>query len=185
MNINDDDCIRYLMREMDPSEEIEFERKMLSDQNLLIEVESLRSTYNKFKKLPLQNPPAHLVAEIQKNAVQQQSKRVRKQHWLNKSVAIAATFTLLLASAGIYFYDFESDTPITNFSTASQNSLVKPWVDKNEVISVSDRVDANRAKVIGNDYEKSYEKLIPVQSVEMPSRQRQGVLLTRAVQNNQ
>ena len=54
---NDEGCIRYLMQEMDPAEEIEFEREMLKNQDLLIEVESLRRTDKKLGKLPLINPP--------------------------------------------------------------------------------------------------------------------------------
>ena len=50
MQINDDGCIRYLMKEMDPSEEIEFEREMMKDEDLLIEVETLRKSFQKLGK---------------------------------------------------------------------------------------------------------------------------------------
>lgn len=185
MQINDDDTIRYLMREMDPSEEIEFERKMLSDQNLLIEVESLRSTLNKVKKLPLQNPPPNIIAEIQQKAIKEQRKNIKASNWMGKSIAVAASL-VLIATASIYFYNMSTipQNP-SELSEIKGSSMVKPWIDKNEIIRVADRADANRAKVIGLDYEKSYEKLVPVHSVETSSTQRQGVLLTRSVQKGQ
>ena len=44
MHTDENNAIRYLMKEMDPSEEMEFEKQMREDENLLIEVESLRAT---------------------------------------------------------------------------------------------------------------------------------------------
>lgn len=110
MQINDEDCIRYLMREMDPSEEIEFEREMMSNENLLIEVESLRSTYNKVKKLPLKQTPAEILNKVKEQAVSDQQKRLRSSFkligWFGKTVAVAATI-LLLISVSVYFIDLE------------------------------------------------------------------------------
>ena len=183
MHTNDDDTIRYLMREMDPSEEIEFERKMLSNQNLLIEVESLRSTLYKVKKLPSQNPPSHLIAEIQKKAIEEQKKQIKRPLLARKSVAVAASL-ILIASTSLYFYNADNSSQNNSrLVEVSRSSLVKPWIDENEIIRVTDRTDVNRAKVIDSDYEKSYERLEPVQVVETGSKQRQGVLLTRSVQN--
>eukprot|EP00579_Thalassiosira_antarctica_P023677 CAMPEP_0201981284 /NCGR_PEP_ID=MMETSP0904-20121228/73048_1 /ASSEMBLY_ACC=CAM_ASM_000553 /TAXON_ID=420261 /ORGANISM="Thalassiosira antarctica, Strain CCMP982" /LENGTH=296 /DNA_ID=CAMNT_0048533817 /DNA_START=138 /DNA_END=1025 /DNA_ORIENTATION=+ len=82
MQINDEDCIRYLMREMDPSEEIEFEREMMSNENLLIEVESLRSTYNKVKKLPLKQTPQDLLSKVKEQAVMDQRKKLRSSYFM-------------------------------------------------------------------------------------------------------
>ena len=80
MQKNDEDCIRYLMREMDPSEEIEFEREMMSNENLLIEVESLRSTYNKVKKLPLKQAPKELLNRVKEEAVLNQQQNLKPNH---------------------------------------------------------------------------------------------------------
>jgi len=188
MQINDEDCIRYLMREMDPSEEIEFEREMMSNENLLIEVEILRSTYNKVKKLPLKQPPTEILDKIREQAVSTQKKNIRSSlnlfGWLGKAVAVAATLLLLLSS-GFYFFE-----PVANvFNTTENNAQVlpntsvQPWVDRNQVIKVSDRIDAIKAQNIGDDYEKSYDKLILINQVESPAQQRQGVLLTSSPVN--
>jgi hypothetical protein len=182
MQINDEDCIRYLMREMDPSEEIEFEREMMSNENLLIEVESLRSTFNKVKKLPLKQTPADVLKKVKEQAVHDQQRQLRNSFklvgWFGKSVAAAATL-LLLVSTSLYLFDFESVTiPSNSVVNVSNASSVKPWVDRNEIIKISDRTDALQAEKIVTDYENSYKKLIPVNRVESPLNQRQGVLLT-------
>lgn len=187
MQINDEDCIRYLMREMDPSEEIEFEREMMSNENLLIEVESLRSTYNKVKKLPLKQTPAEILNKVKEQAVSDQQKRLRSSFkligWFGKSVAVAATI-LLLISISVYFIDFGTLTSSPTQTTVISAGTVQPWVDRNEIINISDRTDVVQAQRIGAEYEKSYEKLIPVNKVDEPSNQRQGVLLTSSPVNN-
>jgi hypothetical protein len=187
MQINDEDCIRYLMREMDPSEEIEFEREMMSNENLLIEVESLRSTYNKVKKLPLKQTPAEILNKVKEQAVSDQQKRLRSSFkligWFGKSVAVAATI-LLLISISTYFIDFGTLTSSPAQTTVISAGTVQPWVDRNEIINISDRTDAVQAQRIGAEYEKSYEKLIPVDKVDISSNQRQGVLLTSSPVNN-
>lgn len=187
MQINDEDCIRYLMREMDPSEEIEFEREMMSNENLLIEVESLRSTYNKVKKLPLKQTPAEILNKVKEQAVSDQQKRLRSSFkligWFGKSVAVAATI-LLLISISAYFIDFGTLTSSPAQTTVISAGTVQPWVDRNEIINISDRTDAVQAQRIGAEYEKSYEKLIPVDKVDISSNQRQGVLLTSSPVNN-
>lgn len=187
MQINDEDCIRYLMREMDPSEEIEFEREMMSNENLLIEVESLRSTYNKVKKLPLKQTPAEILEKVKKQAVSDQQKQLRSSFmligWFGKTVAVAATI-LLLISVSVYFIDFGALTDSPSENTIISAGSVQPWVDRNEIIKISDRTDAIQAQRIGADYEQSYEKLIPVNKVVIPSNQRQGVLLTSSPVNN-
>lgn len=188
MQINDEDCIRYLMREMDPSEEIEFEREMMSNENLLIEVESLRSTYNKVKKLPLKQTPKELLSLVKEQAVIDQKKNLRRSFkmigWFGKSVAAVAAI-LLLVSVGLYVFDTGGDALSSSNSAQNITSAgnIQPWVDRNEVIKVSDRIDAIKAQNIGEEYEKSYDKLIPVSDPSVPSKQRQGVLLTSSPVN--
>jgi len=188
MQLNEEDCIRYLMREMDPSEEIEFEREMLSNQDLLIEVESLRSTYNKVKKLPTKETPQEVLDRVKDFAIKEQQSKLNRSSriigWFGKSVAAVATI-LLMASAGIYFYGSVNDVSIKNNSSnmIQAANQIQPWVDRNEIISVSDRVDENRAQIIGEEYNNSYNKLTPVNSVGNVRPQRQDVLLTRSRQN--
>lgn len=136
---NDEGCIRYLMQEMDPAEEIEFEREMLNNQDLLIEVESLRRTYKKLGKLQLINPPNDFIEQVKQNAVRVQKHQTHRSKIIfikfAKAVASAAA-AILIVSSTLYFNDYFKSTPIDNTSTiqAIQNSNVQPWVDKNEII---------------------------------------------------
>ncbi len=186
MQLNDEDCIRYLMREMDPSEVIEFEREMLSNQDLLIEVESLRSTYNKVKKLPLKETPKEVLERVKALAVEEQKKKADQSFkligWFGKSVAAIACI-ILLVSSGIYFFTPDSAADKSPANLVQSATPVQPWVDRNEIITVTDRMDENRALLIGEEYEKSFEKLIPVNNSEEYRSPRQGVLLTRSSQN--
>ena len=52
MQIEHTDIIRFLMDEMDPSEKIVFEQRIQLNQDLLIEVESLKQTWQKLVYIP-------------------------------------------------------------------------------------------------------------------------------------
>ena len=52
MQIEHTDIIRFLMDEMDPSEKIVFEQRIQLNQDLLIEVESLKKTWQKTSYIP-------------------------------------------------------------------------------------------------------------------------------------
>ncbi|MDX1638231.1 MAG: hypothetical protein R3281_09690 [Balneolaceae bacterium] len=61
--------IRYLMKEMDPSEEVLMERSMMEDEDLLIEVECMRQTLKKLDEgLPRMDPPDSVREEILQKA---------------------------------------------------------------------------------------------------------------------
>lgn len=161
---NEEGCIRYLMREMDPAEEIEFEREMLKDENLLIEVESLRKTYQKLGKLPLKHPPAHIVEQVVEKAVEQQKKKVQDSRiWvMNFSRAVASVAAaVLIVSAGVYFYN----TPTENSGeqtqyTAEQEVNIQPWVDRNNVIQlVGTSTQPSMSESLQNDVMQSFQKL--------------------------
>ncbi|MDZ7694328.1 MAG: hypothetical protein U5K69_24935 [Balneolaceae bacterium] len=62
---DNNDSIRYLMKEMDPSEEVLMERSMMEDEDLLIEVECMRQTLNKIEKnLPKVEPPPDVTQAV-------------------------------------------------------------------------------------------------------------------------
>ena len=56
----DELCIKYVFDELDPSEISLVEQAMIADQNLLIEIESLKSTWHKLKILPEVSPPQNI-----------------------------------------------------------------------------------------------------------------------------
>ena len=71
MRNEDNDCIRYLMKEMDPSEELLMERAMMEDEDLLIEVESMRQTLQKLDQLPKMDPPSDVAEAVMEKAAEQ------------------------------------------------------------------------------------------------------------------
>ena len=103
---NENNCIRYLMKEMDPSEELLMERAMMEDENLLIEVESMRQTLAKLDKLPRKNPPSELTDGIIKQAANH-VKHNRDARTLLKPIykyAVAATLALTVTAGGAWFF---------------------------------------------------------------------------------
>ena len=165
MQNNDDGCIRYLMKEMDPSEELEFEREMMEDENLLIEVESLRKTFQHLGKLPVLNPPKSLIENISETATRTQKQRIdQTRKWaalMAKSVAVAAVF-LMIASTGIYFYGNGSSSGIDARNTPASASVegVQPWVNRNNVIRFAGTATQGaNPQPLQDDVEESFKKL--------------------------
>lgn len=79
---NENDVIRYLTGEMDPTEEVLMEREMMEDDDLLIEVESMRQTMNRLEDLPENEPSEELT-----NSIIEQAAEHRKR-WFNYFPAI-------------------------------------------------------------------------------------------------
>ena len=191
MQINEVNSIRYLMREMDPSEEIEFEREMMSDENLLIEVESLRCTLQKVGKLPARSAPKLVLDNVVADAIKAQQQNIKESQrfagWLTRSVAAAAV-VILTVSTGYYVMNDaptnSAETPST-VSTSSMSPQIKtkniqPWVDRNEVISVTDQTNAIRSQKLDQDYTESYNKLILVRDSQQSSSPNREILYTNS-----
>lgn len=166
MQNENNDCIRYLMKEMDPSEELLMERAMMRDENLLIEVESMRQTFSKLDGLPQIEPPSH----IQQSVLQKASDHAAKKHNSHSvfkpiyKYAVAATLALTVTAGGMWFFvgtEGEKDSSLA--SSASNSSLlpqessalvtesssvqrvsakgskVEPWIDRNNVLHFKDQ----------------------------------------------
>ncbi len=164
MQKNDDVCIRYLMREMDPSEEIEFEREMMTDENLLIEVESLRKTYQKLGKLPLWEPPPDLITKIASDAVKAQQEQInRSSRWtflMSRSVAAAAV-AILIISTTIYFSNGEAYSQTDTIQTTKTTSeIIKPWVDRSNTLHFAGTsLQAGNSQPLQLEVDQSFSKL--------------------------
>ena len=130
---NENNCIRYLMKEMDPSEELLMERAMMEDENLLIEVESMRQTLAKLDKLPRKNPPSELTDRIIKQAADH-AKHNRGAQTLLKPIykyAVAATLALTVTAGGAWLFmekaDLFADGEGSGDSSVSERPS-QPWV---------------------------------------------------------
>jgi anti-sigma-K factor RskA len=125
MRNENNDCIRYLMKEMDPSEELLMERAMMEDEDLLIEVESMRQTLKKLDKLPEKNPPSELSDQIMEQAAAQAQKNRASTISSFKPAfkyAVAATIALTLTAGGAWFYIGSEGDNRQQLSTASTSN---------------------------------------------------------------
>lgn len=179
----DDGCIRYLMQEMDPAEVIEFEREMLNDENLLIEVESLRKTYKKFGKLPLYSPPKTLIDQVVQKAISEQQKRTgaTKFIYLKSSKAVASISAIIILSVGTFFYGnfINKNTDTISNLNVLQPKEIQPWMDKNEEIQFVGTTQQQQApSSLDKIVERSFKKLRLVNSDTGFSNPNQTVILT-------
>lgn len=167
--------ISYVFNEMDPSEEVEFERELSGNSNLLIEVESLKKTKGQLDNLPLMEPPRNVVSSIQQHA-ERYSKSRRRNANLPIYTAFAAVFLIGLTSGFFLLNQPEHNSGETNRAGLSnvpllQNSTsvtsttrerIKPWVDENEVIRFTDRFQAAEQTSFDTIFKNSFQKLTPV-----------------------
>lgn len=123
----DELCVKYVFDELDPSEVTIVEQAMTNDQNLLIEVESLKSTWRKLQKLPELTPPANI-----SKAVIDQARDFSNQqqffgnHWRNPGLLATAAivlFSLLVSTAYLLPSDtLERDNQQEGRATASMRT---------------------------------------------------------------
>lgn len=189
---DDNSSIRYLMKEMDPSEEMLFEKKMMDDANLLIEVESLRKVNKRLSELPETEPPAHVTRKILREASDHYSDKKRTQI---RTVYFSAAATVLVVFFTGAFLVYEQDNIMPAESTNSQSSAgsavhtfdldsestsngLSPWVDNNQEIHFNDRINAENAAVFDSMLNTSMERLRPLQRIDGRDRSVRGLHLT-------
>lgn len=192
MTFNDNASIRYLMKEMDPSEEMLYEKRMMEDENLLIEVESLRKVNQRLSELPEVNPPAHLTRQILHDATDYYNKKMKKR---SKAVYLSAAATIIVFffAGAIFVYEQEnnpppegseraavtSTTPPTfDLNSESSSNNLTPWVDHNQEIHFNDRFDSERAARFDSIMNISFERLQPIQDMERRNDRARGLHLT-------
>ncbi|MDG5766385.1 hypothetical protein QA596_02820 [Balneolales bacterium ANBcel1] len=103
MSSVDELCVKYVFDELDPSEITLVEHAMLEDQNLLIEVESLKSTWKKLKKIPELDPPENISAAIMEQAHEHaRQQQLFGKNWSNPGLMATAAvvlFSLIISTA--------------------------------------------------------------------------------------
>jgi hypothetical protein len=100
MSKKDNRSIAFIYDEMDPSEKLEFERDLEIDNNLLIEVESLKNVSENLNNLKEIAPPQDIVEIICKSAVKHKS---RTGGSYKRSAFYAAAAILLLGMTSGFF----------------------------------------------------------------------------------
>lgn len=176
MKFDENDSIRYLMKEMDPSEELLFEKRMEEDEDLLIEVESLRRVVQRLSDLPEMDPPRHL----SRNLVLQASAHLNRRKRRTQTLYLSAAASVLIAFlAGALLFQDSSTTggfdsveppraenalPITKTETQSDSDDPAPWVDHEQDLHFLDRYSADQTESYDSLLQNSYQRLRPVQS---------------------
>lgn len=182
--LNDENApIRYLMKEMDPSEEVLMERAMMEDDDLLIEVESLRQTLKRLDELPEKDPPTHVSESILEYAVEKAESRRLANILSFQPLRYAAAAVLVLGVSVGSFWIYENpdevnpsndsantaqtatsvsdmSVPSLNISTFGENNM-EPWVDKKDVIYFQDQFNSSSAEY-DSILKSSMQKLTPL-----------------------
>lgn len=140
-NEDNNDCIRYLMKEMDPSEELLMERAMMEDEDLLIEVESMRQTLKKLDQLPEVKPPSDVTEAIKEKAAEQAKKNRNQNQTFSPAYkyAVAATLALTLTAGGAWLFIGSGDTKSNNSEQTTTASVSSPTAAQTQGI---DRVSS-------------------------------------------
>ncbi|MEX1212485.1 MAG: hypothetical protein WEA36_06555 [Balneolaceae bacterium] len=203
MIFDENAIVRYLLREMDPSEERLFEQRMNEDENLLIDVESLRAVYQRISTLKPVNPPKH----VSRNVLMQASRHLamhqrRKQRsiWMTAAATLLVLFvggTWLLGEnrgatdvtggipveAGTGAVEVMTVQPVevtghaTDPSGAGESaSRVTPWVDRNEELHFLDRFDQQNADRFDSLLYQSMDRLKPLQQRAVQTQEPTGGL---------
>lgn len=168
---------------MDPSERVEFERELLEDENLLIEVESLRTIQQKMSELKTIYPPKDVTAALctdlsRKNRLKRFS---QTRNRLLAAAVVVSAFTSLsylllyspsegqqhsgseqaasLGSSGILVPAASAD-PVPR--SGSSEAGIQPWVDSNEVIHFIDQFQPSAEASLDSIYYQSIQRLTPV-----------------------
>ncbi|AXJ00003.1 hypothetical protein CYPRO_0719 [Cyclonatronum proteinivorum] len=132
----DDLLLRYVLNELDPSDARLVEQAMLEDENVLIEIESLRLTLRKLRDLPQVAPPPGLQQELlQKAAVQaeknrKQSSKARLNRYLRYYTMPAAAVMIMALGLG-YFIHFLNETSAQ--PDASSSEVIQTVPDRSSV----------------------------------------------------
>ncbi len=177
MSTKKTNSVAYLYKEMDPSERVEFERLLNENENLLIEVESLRSVSSRLDQLPAISAPDHVLESVYSTASQ---KAVSSKRSIYKPLFLAAAAVVALGfTAGALVYDTGNSPSVSGTAsvgaigafnpeiqpgetTTGQTNQNSTWIDRNEVIHFT----GNSGTVTSSDrdslLQNSYQRLTPV-----------------------
>jgi len=171
----DEICLKYILNELDPSDVLLVEQAMKDDENVLIEIESLRATLRKLDKLPESTPPEEVRQKILLQASEYAQNRSSTGFLgfnpSNATSLAAAAILFVSISIGLYSYSstnfpasngsevnpssvsaIETSTPdasLTNIAgTGNAEPAVQPWVDNNKVLRINVANSASGLSII-------------------------------------
>lgn len=202
MTFDENAIIRYLMGEMDPSEATLFEQKMQEDEDLLIDVESLRAVYQRISNLKPMNPPKQVSRQVLMEASHHLALKERSRQ--RRAWMAAAASVLVLVLGGVWATsgdpiqvsgeelsvggvsapaELEATTAsgplsgsVDEAGTVKAASNVSPWVDNNEELHFMDRYDQRMAGQFDSLLYQSMDRLQPLQQTAVETREPTGGL---------
>lgn len=128
MNDISNRCISYIYNEMDPSEQVEFEREFEQNENLLIEVESLKNVSEKLQDIRLMDPPADLVENIYQQASHTNASAGQSFNWWRwGSVAAVLLISVSMSSYMLLPVAESEDLPEVEGNTLMGASSTPQW----------------------------------------------------------
>lgn len=188
--------VAYLYNEMDPSEKLEFERDLNNDENLLIEVETLRKVADKLHRMDTVQPPDKIVDAVMQSLVDRKavagSRRSRKFIYYSAAAIFIFGLTygfILIGDVGDVISNnsesasvgsFQNVLPASMGSSAkvSETGKVMPWVDHNEVLHFRDGLYGSEASSADSIFRQSFRKLTPITNPSQSPTARQNLHLT-------
>ncbi len=181
MSSVDELCVRYIFDELDPSEVTVVEQAMIEDQNLLIEVESLKSTWRRMKKMPFMQPPEVLSEAIIHQAKEHASRSsLFSRRWQYPGLMATAALVLLslmltavylLPQDNLFGLGTESEIATEPAPVSVQqagNPGLKPpapWIDRHNMLYIASRENRkkdNKADSSGSIRRSSMKTTDPV-----------------------
>ena len=188
--------IAYLYNEMDPSEKLEFERDLTIDENLLIEVETLRKVSTKLQNMDEVQPPADVVDAVlhsleNRQMVAGKQKSIR-YIYLSTAALLIIGFTFGFILNGDYTGERPNETgsaSMGNFQNIfpasvdhqireNESNRVLPWIDENEVLHFRDGLYGNDASSVDSLFRQSFQRLTPITNPTQSPTARQNLHLT-------
>lgn len=188
--------VAYLYNEMDPSEKLEFERDLSVDDNLLIEVETLRKVSTKLHNMETVQPPKDVVNAVLQSL--EERKTVAGSRRSQKFVYYSAAAILMLGltygfiltgdtgnelsndsdSASIGTIQSVLPASMGNETSVSESDKLMPWVDRNDVLHFREGLYGSEAASVDSIFRQSFQKLTPITNPSQSPTARQNLHLT-------
>ena len=188
--------VAYLYNEMDPSEKLEFERDLQVDENLLIEVETLRKVTTKLHNIDAVQPPNEVVDAVLKSLENRKTeagnRRSKRFVYYSAAALLLIGFTYSFVLKGELNGEFPNEAgaasmgsiqnilpaSVDNVSRESESSRLMPWIDENEVLHFRDGLYGSEASSVDSLFRQSFQKLTPITNPTQSPTARQNLHLT-------
>lgn len=198
MSKKENRCIAYIYDEMDPSERLEFERELQQDENMLIELESLKKIASNLNDINCVEPPESILNYVKEQAENVSEKNTQSGSYKYMFASAAVTLFAVMIYGAALFQDHQAvnssdaedgDVSVSSLTAAADISgegttsrdnyeKVSPWVDRDEVIHFHERFNRGSVASVDSMFSNSFSKLTRVNSSETIQQMQQQIHLT-------